>query len=89
MEKTSCWNKRYEEIKSDPHLYTLLNYRALKVRDFKNLWNKKRFSTQEMIIRMTAELLMLMELLEENGIVFFKVMKQSNGQYYIPYSTKL
>ena len=60
MEKTSCWNKRYEEIKSDPHLYTLLNYRAPKVRDFKNLWNKKGFSTQEMIIRLTAELLMLM-----------------------------
>lgn len=43
MEKTSCWNKRYEEIKSDPHLYTLLNYRALKVRDLKNPWNKEIF----------------------------------------------
>lgn len=87
MEKTSCWHKRYEEIKSDPHLYTLLNYRAPKVRDSKNLWNKKRFSTQEMMIR--QELLMLMWRLEENGIVFFKVMKQSNGQYYIPHPPKL
>ena len=75
MEKSSHWNKRYEKINEigSTTIHTVVtNAEHQRQEILKTLEDNERFFYQGMTIRLTAELLILTQQSEENGIVFSK-----------------